>query len=759
MMTGTSPNNIFISYGRQDAAEFVDKLVKDLQRAGFAVWRDTAELQSPRAWDAQIESAIKQADVVVAVLTPHSVRSGRGSESDGADSVCLDELAFARFSPPPTPIVPILLRHCEPPFVIYRLQYIDFLGATEDEARYGVALDELIRSINGLKTGIRPSYRGPKLEPLDFDLYLNLKTRGFVGREWLIDELFERLQRADGSTAVILACEPGWGKTSFTGHLFRTNPGGQLLAAHFCRADRADSIDPRRFVESLIAMTALRISSYQAAVTQRLPELEELLRANKAKDAFERLFLQELAKFDRKTLGVLPRYILVDGLDEAVGTSTQSTIATLLAQTIDLFPEWLHLVATSRDRPSILDEFGDATIMRLRPHDPRNRHDVQSMIAGLLGSSGVNNGAVQSTPASPDLIEMIAAKADGNALCAAQLALSARKCGMDVNAIAVLPRGLGALYQAIFKRRFDLRPAEWRTLRDILELIVVTRAPFPIAFAARVRGDAAEYATRDAIEEISDLLNLYDDKLRLFHQTLMEFLVHPGSPFFVNPKQGAERLLHFLNDRSGLKSLSQPLKEFCRQNFDDWLLQCQELARYSETLPQIYDDLFFSRPIEPLPYYVCGVTIRDRDRQLISYLAAGGLAETVASIISLAFVRAADRFRAAGADPWISRLGLPSPDEATTAAISRGINMSFEIACFGLGWTRALGQLAPELRPRLVQILNDKDAAALNWVFGWLDIAAGRDVLGISGYFEDQAGAIRSDWAEIEGELRRPNQA
>jgi hypothetical protein len=102
----------------------------------------------------------------------------------------------------------------------------------------------------------------------------------------------------------------------------------------------------------------------------------------------------------------------------------------------------------------------------------------------------------------------------------------------------------------------------------------------------------------------------------------------------------------------------------------------------------------------------------------------------------------------------ICQLGLPKPDEATATAISRGINMSFQIACLALGWTRLVGQLAPQMQPGLIQILNDKDATASNWVFGWLDIPAGRHVLGISGYFEDQAGAIRSDWAEIEKELQ-----
>jgi hypothetical protein len=43
----------------------------------------------------------------------------------------------------------------------------------------------------------------------------------------------------------------------------------------------------------------------------------------------------------------------------------------------------------------------------------------------------------------------------------------------------------------------------------------------------------------------------------------------------------------------------------------------------------------------------------------------------------------------------------------------------------------------------------------LDWLIGWLDVGAGYSVLRISRYFDDQASAIRSDWAEIKIELAR----
>ncbi len=87
--------NVFVSYGRKDAATFVDKLVQNLNLGGITVWRDKADLQSPRPWDGQLEDALKHADVVIAVLTPHAVRTGGDASDDRSESVCLDELAFA----------------------------------------------------------------------------------------------------------------------------------------------------------------------------------------------------------------------------------------------------------------------------------------------------------------------------------------------------------------------------------------------------------------------------------------------------------------------------------------------------------------------------------------------------------------------------------------------------------------------------------------------------------------------------------------
>ena len=53
-----------------------------------------------------------------------STSSARGD----TDSVCLDEIAFARHKNPPTPIVPVQGDGSEPPLSVFRLDYVDMIG-------------------------------------------------------------------------------------------------------------------------------------------------------------------------------------------------------------------------------------------------------------------------------------------------------------------------------------------------------------------------------------------------------------------------------------------------------------------------------------------------------------------------------------------------------------------------------------------------------------------------------------------------------
>ena len=141
----TEKVRLFLSYGRADAEELAERLEADLSLLGFDVWRDRTNIRSGREWDDEIEAGLRTSQLVVAVLTPHAVRE---------ESVCRDELAFARFACK-LPIVPALAEPCEPPFVIFRLDYIDLTAWRDSLDRYKLGFKRLLDAIQAHLRAIR----------------------------------------------------------------------------------------------------------------------------------------------------------------------------------------------------------------------------------------------------------------------------------------------------------------------------------------------------------------------------------------------------------------------------------------------------------------------------------------------------------------------------------------------------------------------------------------------------------------------------
>jgi hypothetical protein len=731
---------IFISYGRADASEFVDRLSRDLTAAGFEIWRDTAHIRAGQAWDAEVAAAIKNSDVMVAILTPHAVRGGSMPVAQAEASVCVDELRSARFDKPATPIVPIMLIPCEAPFIIARLQWIDFQAACNESTQYQAALARLFDTIRQVKSGKLLPYRTVAVEPLDFDLYLKEKTRDFVGREWLLTEILDRLPSME-PPVLLLVGEAGWGKTAFASHLFRTDPGGHLLAAHFCRADRVDSISPRRFVESVAAFTGLRMPAFAERLSARLASEPEVLGKDPAQ-LFERMFLDLLGAVDPGSLGPLPRYLLVDALDETVDDRLRGGLHRLLARASTLFPDWLRLIATTRDAFGIVEAFPSASIIRLDRGDPRNRADVRLLVERRLRPSPDANGGEALEHGR--LCAAIEAKAQGNALVAAQLAVAARKSGLAADAVEKLPQGLSALYRALLERRFDPRSAEWAAARDVLEMVMATDAAVPISLIAAARGDAKEYDTRAAVDAISDLLATQNHAIQLFHQTFREFLQERLHPFFVNPKAGATRLAGAATTTAPERAL-QSFGENEAHVLKRWIAQSENPAQHVDLLRKIYRKDFARKfPLYDTP--VDSESLPD-DVPLIAAMVRADQVGALISVIEMAFETADSHIRAALAGGT-----LQNPPARDAAEFASFFQPSMWLANFGIICIREIAQLAPGAKPKLREALKRADVFSFFTFFG---PALGYRHYGVSSYYEVEADYLSAEYNKLDKELEQ----
>jgi hypothetical protein len=129
----------FFCYASIDK-EFVLRLATELRAAGVNVWLDRLDILAGERWDRSIERALAHSQGLIGVLSPESLAS---------DNV-MDELSYAleekKF------VVPLLLRPCDIPFRLRRLQYADF------SADYKSGLGQLLRALH-LPAG--PLMQGP----------------------------------------------------------------------------------------------------------------------------------------------------------------------------------------------------------------------------------------------------------------------------------------------------------------------------------------------------------------------------------------------------------------------------------------------------------------------------------------------------------------------------------------------------------------------------------------------------------------------
>ena len=138
----------FISYAREDS-EFTFRLAKDLREAGARLWLDQMDIQPGEHWDRSVENALGNCRSLLVVLSPTAV---------GSTNV-MDEISFALETN--KQVIPVLLRSCEIPFRLRRVQYIDFTAEYQD------GVDLLLRSLGIEKrpTDPRPAPPGTAETP------------------------------------------------------------------------------------------------------------------------------------------------------------------------------------------------------------------------------------------------------------------------------------------------------------------------------------------------------------------------------------------------------------------------------------------------------------------------------------------------------------------------------------------------------------------------------------------------------------------
>jgi TIR domain len=91
------PPCVFLSYGVYDASELAESLRRDLMARDYQVWWDVNRIRAGRPWDEEVQTGLRNSQVLLALLSPQSVRRAQDPGNPTAtDSVCLDEIEYAQ---------------------------------------------------------------------------------------------------------------------------------------------------------------------------------------------------------------------------------------------------------------------------------------------------------------------------------------------------------------------------------------------------------------------------------------------------------------------------------------------------------------------------------------------------------------------------------------------------------------------------------------------------------------------------------------
>jgi hypothetical protein len=583
---------LFLSYGHRDAMDLALRLRTGLEAAGYSVWQDEQRIRAGRAWTDEIRQGLRESDLVIALLSPHAVRRrGWDTSPDDQDSVCLDEVEYA-IDACRIPVLPVMAVPCEPPFRIYRLQYLDLREWQESRARYDalerMVLDGVAECLAAGRAPLRKWERLP--EPWDFTAFLAERRRWFTGRTWLFDALRDRLAHGT-NPLIVLTGAPGIGKSAFFASLVHSNPEGRILAYHCCQDTSPATLSPAVFVRSLAAMISARDAGYAAMLehADTLAALDEARVTADPASAFERVVLNLLHKLPVPEAP--PRLLLIDALDEALAWSGPLNLVDLLSSRVGALPGWLKIVATTRDDPRVKRRFRAADLLPIDSAARDNEADLRGYVRMRLEAEPLYTKAGAQRQ---EIGRKVLARGTGNFLVVSQTLDAVESGLMSADDLDTLAPGLHPLYEGFFDRIYRRAGVDFAPSRTMLQSLVAAQEPPSRAQLAAVTGLDAEADLPPILARLASMVPPRDGRYSLFHKTLAEWLTgwhaeedQPvAGEYYVSSQSGHRRWADALLQRHarGSAAWDAPLRRHIATHLvgaERWARTCRRASRHS----------------------------------------------------------------------------------------------------------------------------------------------------------------------------------
>lgn len=522
---------VFISYGHDEHSNLAFKIEEDLRSEGIITWIDKSELHAGREWETKIENGLLGTQVVILMLTPHSV----GRE----DGFCLNELSMA--SQLGRKIVPIMVRDVIPPLSIHRIQWLDFREWPNiGEETYKKKFAEILDILRGKPLSLDGRYSRllNLLKPLDFGAEIEKYTKNFYGREWMFEKIDNWIKNDPQSKVFLLIGNPGVGKTAISAML--CHKYHDCAVYHLTKYNDARKSDALECILSLAFQLATRLPKYADKLLcinlERIRSKDVENRELKINSLFDEIIVQPLRELPKPSENIL---IIIDAIDEGTKGSKNELI-NLIASQFNLTPQWLKLFITTRPIQRIENTLSAFDPVRLKAEEERNIQDIKGYLnislADLFKETDIT-----------EAVEVILNKSEGIFLYAQQVITEIKEKHLNLENVGDFPQGLRGIYQMFFERQFPNRDKYDNYQRPLLSIISAAYEPLDVELIKKILGDNNHRKFKQRIEPMGSLLEIEDGFVKPFHKSIVEWVRNEETEvdFYIDPEEGHQIILKY----------------------------------------------------------------------------------------------------------------------------------------------------------------------------------------------------------------------
>lgn len=349
---------------------------------------------------------------------------------------------------------------------------------------------------------------------LDFSGFVEERSRGFVGRHWLFEEI-EALRREKGRGYYQIVAEPGVGKSAMVAEMVRRHGW-----VHHFNQRRENIIRPEAFLSSVCAQLVL---AHDLDFADLPPE------ATRDSNFFTRILGEVSRCLEPRETTV----ILVDALDESDRDGLAPGVNPLyLPGTVP--PGILVLLTTRPPKPGMEPKLENvAEPLELEPAGSKNLADIREYVATFLPRPGIRGYLRDLGLTDQSFVEEMTGKSEGNFMYLSYVLPAIDRGDYGDRSLDEIPKGLKNYYEDNFIRMQGRDRELWfRETLPVLGALAVARDALPFELIHAFSGVEDPRRVQDVLGELRQFLSLSRretpagplEVYRLYHETFFEFI-------------------------------------------------------------------------------------------------------------------------------------------------------------------------------------------------------------------------------------------